>query len=363
MDKNKEVNSHFIQKALVKNFANKGIIKYKKYPNGELGTFNINDYNYRQPIAIKGFYSIEIENDMNNLENAGINILRKIVQKAQFMDEVSLNRSELITLKFYSLLSGARTHKLRDNILNKTGDSLFNKAMKESKLDPKNIQEKMIRWILKYWHSNKSRLIGDYLEDMENNKNDKIMQSCLTHISNAMNSRLLIFKFSSNNLLLTEALNFTEQNKISRGILLHFMPIFTNIGIAFYFDPIIARGSNITSQKSEIFENDISIRRHINKYVNFDLMKIKCQEYLSNSKETYKDNILFWTIEAKKYHHKNDEYIYEVLKEPKTTASLCNAMALVHCKDCYVIFQNKVDISDAEKVIYERGIYRIEDFQ
>ena len=42
---NKEVNSHFLQKALVKNFTINDEIKYIKYPNGQSGSFNIDDDN------------------------------------------------------------------------------------------------------------------------------------------------------------------------------------------------------------------------------------------------------------------------------------------------------------------------------
>ena len=363
MEIEKEVFSHFIQRGFAKNFAINGVVKYIKYPNGELSSFNLNDNNSEHPIAIKGFFSNDIETGMNNLESNGIDIIKKIAQTAQFCEEVSLNRKELITLKFYSLLSGFRTHKLRNNILNRTGDSLFNKIINEAGDDPKNIQQKMIKTILKYWDSNKNELTGDYLIDMNKYINDKITQLCLVIISNTMNSRLLIFKFNSKNLLLTEALNFTEQNKKSGGILLDFMPIFSNIGIAFYFDPVIARRSDVTSQKSEIFENDISNIIHINEYVNFELMKRKQIEYLKYSQNIYKDSRIFWATEAKKYHHKNDKYIYKVLKESKNSASICNAMALVQCQDSYVIFQNKDDIKEAKRFIAEKGIYRAEDFQ
>lgn len=362
MNKNDEVNSHFIQKALVKNFANNGIVNYIKYPNEEASFFDIRDWNSRQPIAEKGFYSMEIETGMNNLEREGITVIRKIAKNSQFQEEVSLNRRELITLKCYSLLSGVRTQKLRDNISNQTGDSLFNMIMEQENAEPKEIQEKMIECVLEYWNSNKNGMEVNIYEEMAKDITDRIKWSCLMRLDNTMKSRLLIFKFESKNLLLTEALNFTEQNRVSGGILLSFMPIFANIGIAFYFDPILMRGSKITTQKSEIFQNDISIIRHKNEYVNEDLMKEKQTEYLRNSRSIESDNILYWSTEAKKYHDKDDKYIYEVLMEPESTAILCNAMALVHCRDNYVIFQKEEDIREAEKMVVKKNIFRVEDF-
>ena len=346
MNKKENIYSHFLQKAFVKNFASNGKLKYIKYPNGKLDSFNINDSNSKQPIVKKNFYSMHIEKEMNNLESKGIAIIRKIAYKAQYDYEISLNRRELITLKFYVLLSGVRTQKIRNNILNKDGDSQFNKIMREAKDTPRNIQEKMISCILTYWKSNKNYLIDNILANIlrYKNDNDKIMELSLNKIFNIIQSRLIIFKFETNNLLLTEALSITEQNSAAMsGILLQFMPIYINVGIAFYFDCPIKRNLSVPQEKSKIFKNDISIIRNKNEYIKVESIKI--------------------TQKIQKQLHKNDRYIYKVLNEPKETAIFCNAMALVHCEDSYVIFQNKKDIEDAKKCIKEKGIYRIEDIQ
>lgn len=364
---NKKINHHFLQEALVKNFANNGFVQWTKYPSDQFGTFHIEKTSKKeQPIVKQLFYSDEIENKMNNLESDGIQVVNKIAKNAQYYNEVSLSRREIIALRFYSLLSGARTNKLRNNIKNRDGDSQFNLMVQKAQIDAKSIQEEMITTILKYWETNKRRLIGDVDIDIDRMKNrsakNHVILTKLIGISNILNSRLLLFKFNSANLLLTEALNFTEQNKTNQGILLSFMPICRNIGIAFYLDPLPIRNTGLYTQKSEIFQNDVSTRRHKTKYVNWDTMKKKHIEFLKSGKGREKDSIIFWSSKVAKYHDKKDQFIYEVLQENEETAIVCNAMALIHCENSYVIFQNKSDIKKAEEMIKKKKIIRIENY-
>ena len=191
--KNSHKNNHFLQKAIVKHFAKNGKVKWINYKTNDGGTFNINNKN--QPIAIDNFYSKNIEIDMNNLESEGIKVIRKIAQNAQYEKEIILSRKELITLRFYSLLSSTRTNKLRENIRKKDGDSWFNETIKKDGRSPKKIQEKQISLILEYWKNNKNGWITNVPKEIDKFGKSTIESSTLLRMHNVKKSRLLIFKF------------------------------------------------------------------------------------------------------------------------------------------------------------------------
>ncbi len=390
---NQHKNNHFIQKALAKNFSINGNIKWARYKTNEKGEFHIlNTPNEKQPISIREFYEYEIEVGMNNLEADGMRVVNKVVFGANSSDDIVLSRKELITLKFHSLLTSVRTKKFRNDIENLNGDSLFNEVIKKSGGTAKEIQEREISLILKYYKTNKNGLCGDINEDLakilnpeklnlngkgeeqvkklllENiEKNMNIDSSVLMNILNTINSRLVVFKFLQSKLMLAESTSFTEQNRIRGGIMHSFTPIAPNVGISLYFSPIIARGI-MNNEKSNIFKNDISKQCHKVVYKNIDIMKKERIKFITkmtpkNIEETDKYNRLFWAREARKYQTKDDRYIYDVMVEDGTVADTCNAMALVHNHGQIIIYQKDNDIKDAEQEVVKRGIFRIEDYQ
>ena len=154
-NKIKKINNHFIQKAFAKNFSNFGILKYTYYePNSKEvneKTFKVSEKETDEhPIVKKYFYSQEIEDGMNEIENEGIKVIKKISYDANnnIDDKIVLKRNELYSLKFYFLLSPIRTNGYRNNISNLSGDYLFNEAVKKDKRSEKVIQENQIQIII-----------------------------------------------------------------------------------------------------------------------------------------------------------------------------------------------------------------------
>lgn len=364
-----KINNHFLQKAFVKNFAKNGKVNFTVYGSQEYKSFDIEKTsNKDQPVSEQYFYSDEIENKMMNLESQGISILRYISQTSQYADDVTLSRKELITLKFYLMLSSVRTKKLRDNIENLTGDSLFNISMSSDDRTSQQKQEAMINKLLDLWkdgiRKEKCSILKEVLNSFSEEQGDPILRNVIINVSNSLNSRLLLFKFNSMNLMLSESLNFTEQNSVTGGILMHFSPIFPNIGLGFYFDPMVMRIANFPKAKSTIFQNDVSMLQHTCKYKNHKLIQFEMQKFMKKHNLHSIEGInKFHLEEINKYYTMRDKFIYKVLNEEKEVADICNGMALVHNKNHIVIFQNKNDIHDAEVMIKKRGIYRIEDYQ
>ena len=357
-DREKYINNHFIQKALAKNFAINGKLTWKIYRTNKKGKFSIKSKN--QPIAKDYFYSEEIEKSMNILENKGILIIQKIALEGnQINKEVILSKKELRTLKYYCLLSSLRTNKIRNNIKELTGDSLFNEIMKKDGRNAKEIQEEQISLLVDSFENKEQEVI-------EHKEENSLKNYFIQQIKYTLNSRLLIFKFDKPKLFLLESLLYIEVNPSNNKIMYEFMPISSNIGIAFYYDPIMTRGVE-KRHKSIIFKNDISYARHKVEYKNFDLMKKESLNFIEKNTKT-KDlkeeeawNRIFWSLEARKYDDKSDKYIYEVLEEQEAIADACNAMALIHNDNSILIYQKEKDIEDAEKEIKKRGIFRIEN--
>ena len=382
--------NHFLQKGFVKNFAINGKIKWKEYLTPKGGEFHITETsNANQPIVEEYFHALEIEKGMNLLEDKGLVVARKIAQQANFQGKIKLSREELVTLKLFSSLSGVRTRKLRNNIRDINGDSLFNEMIKKDGRTPKEIQEEQISIVLKYFEEfnatgTMKKIQLDYFKNVELNNQENLKNlsrheyeeyikqnitfksSMEMNVWEKMKSRLIIFKFDEPKLMLQESMNFNEFNT-NGGNKYSFMPIAPNVGLMFYFDPIITRGV-IPVEKSLFFKNDISKYRHETIYKNIEIIKQKQMEYVSQQKpktfeEAQQHNQIFFSMEAGYYYDKKDAFIYDVLKESSKIADICNAMALVHNKDQILIYQKEQDIHDAEEQVIKRGIYRAEEFQ
>ena len=101
-------------------------------------------------IVKKYFYSQEIEDGMNEIENEGIKVIKIISYDANnnLDDKIVLKRIEFYSLKFYFLLNPIRSNGYRNNISNFSGDYLFNEAVKKDKRSEKVIQENQIQIII-----------------------------------------------------------------------------------------------------------------------------------------------------------------------------------------------------------------------
>lgn len=382
-NKRKKINNHFIQKAFARNFSNKGLLKYTYYkPNSEVvseNTFNVNEIDTsNHPIVKKYFHSQEIEDGMNEIENEGIKVIKKIAYEANNNTDIKiiLNRNEIYSLKFYFLLSSIRTNGYRNNISNLSGDYLFNEAVKKDKRGEKVIQENQIQIIIDEYKKYKKKeplLSAQLFNDPLKIKDDLSLffkdltfeQITLIYIQNIINSRLLIFKFKKNKLFLQETIGFNERTSYD-GIMYYFMAISPNIGIMFYLDPLITRGL-LKLEKSVFFKNDISEKRNNVIYVNEYEMK---QEHLKLIKENIYDNSqsqidelnrFFLSTILSNFFHDDDKYTYDVLEESEEVQDICNAMSLIHNEDRFLSYQNKDDIKDAEIQIKKLNINRIED--
>ncbi len=382
--------NHFLQKGFVKNFANNDIVKWKRYKTNEGDSFNINETpNAEQPIVHEYFHSLEIETGMNNLEHQGLLVARKIALEANVKEEIKLTRREVVTLKFFSMLSSARTEKIRNDIEELNGDPLFNALMQKDGRSAKEIQEDKIATILKYFNIGSETIDLRIEKDIENimgfSKIDKtnkteweikqeimhkmvneatIESSTLIEIQNALNSHLLIFKFDESNLILQEAMNFTESN-LNGGIKYTFMPIAPNVGIMNYFSPPGLNGA-LGMEQSEFFENDITKPRHSINYIKRNDINKKRNDFIRNGVPRFFPNSqtakMFFDIkELSKHLHKKDKFTMEILKESKQTSDMCNAMALVHSGNQIIIYQHKKDIADAEYQMEKRKVVRTEE--
>ncbi|MBD5422982.1 MAG: hypothetical protein HDR43_00615 [Mycoplasma sp.] len=329
------LNHHFIQKAFVKNFSNNEIVKWQKYKTNEHGEFNIDDFAKNQPIAIKNYYSVDLEIKIGDLENDGINIIKKIIKLIyQHRNKINLTRKELITLKYYFLLSIIRSTKIRNDIKNRNNSSSFNKIIDNEGKNEIEIQEKIMNLIMDSYIKCKK---NDYKIEFENYSLEEIINIDNLNdfynikMFNIMQSRLNIIKFNSKKLLLTEICNFTEFNKTHpQSVKLYFFPIAPDIGLCFYFFPHIYKMNPELAEKSFIFQNNV------HKYNNE-------QRYMNNINEL----------------HKNNLFIYDVLMENDDVQNFCNAMLLVHNENQILIYQNEEDILEAEKEIIDNKIYRV----
>ncbi len=374
-NKIKKINNHFIQKAFAKNFSNFGILKYTYYePNSKEvneKTFKVSEKETDEhPIVKKYFYSQEIEDGMNEIENEGIKVIKKISYDANnnIDDKIVLKRNELYSLKFYFLLSPIRTNGYRNNISNLSGDYLFNEAVKKDKRSEKVIQENQIQIIIDEYkkYKKKEPLLSEQSFNDHLKSNDLFFKDLtfkeitLIRIKNIINSRLLIFKFKKNKLFLQETIEFNEWTSCDR-IMYEFMAISPNIGIMFYFDPLITRGL-LKLEKSVFFKNDISEKRNNVIYVNEYKMKqefIELIKFDNSQSQIYELNILLGPIIISKFSHDDDQYIYDILEESEEVQDICNAMSLIHNKDRFLSYQNKDDIKDAEIQIKKLNIYCI----
>ncbi len=371
----KTINNHFIQKGFAKNFANNGIIKWTRYqPNENIledQTFSINSNNVAdQPIVIQNFHTQEIEDGMNEIESEGINVIRKIAYEANnnLDEKIRLNRKELYALKFYKLLSSIRTEKARSNFENLNGDKLFNYVIENTDRTPKEIQEDEIKIIIdeyKRW-KNKEKLLSSNYDPTKDSLNHKTIIFQL--ISNILNSRLLFMSFEKNKLFLQETISFQEIYSVVIPIY-EFMSISPNVGIMFYFDPAITRGT-IKREDSKIFKTKISTKINKVDYVRSKEMHQELDKFMKNQiklnpgysqNDILKWQSMFTDSVLNNYFDNNDSYIYEINEESEEVQDICNAMSLVHNKNKILIYQDKRHIKDAEFYVKKFGISRVED--
>ncbi len=388
--KSKKINHNYIQKAFVKNWCDENKnIKYTKYNLNKIEekTFNYDDYNKNHPISIEYFYSSKIEDDMNVLESDAINVIKKIIDQSK-SENLSLYRHEIISLKFYLLLNEVRTLKFRNNIQNRTGNTLFNKIMSEDGRDAKLIQEEYISKIIDYYKSWKSNdcINSNWTKDYEKNypetykKKDEINflqedskeqnkdhnnlnKIIFNHVLKVMNLSSLIFiKFSSDTLICSDANSFCEYTNTNEEIY-SFYPISPSIGI------IVINNFSILffDGFSKIFKNFLKPLNSIQDYINKDKIYPEIQ-YLYNYFENNlpKNRIsecLFNKFQSEiisLYKNKKDLYKYKFKKESKDVSLICNAMMLIHPANI-IIYKNIKDVEDSIKKIKELGIYRLED--
>lgn len=387
--KSKKINHHYIQKAFVKNWCDENKnIKYTKYNLNKIEekTFNYDDYNKNHPISIKHFYSRKIEDDMNILESDAMNVINKIIDQSKSQN-LSLYRYEILSLKFYLLLNEVRTLKFRNNIKNRTGNTLFNKIMNEDGRDAKSIQEEYISKILDYYRSWKSNdfINSNWTKDYEKNyseinENDELNfsnedskeqnkmhnslnKSIFDHVSKAINFSSLIFiKFSSNTLVCSDANSFGEYTNKNEEIY-SFYPISPSIGI------IVINNFSILffDGLSKIFKNPLKPIDSIQDYINKDKINPEIQHlynhFKNNMHETKLSECLFNKMQSEiisKYKNKKDLFKYKFKKESKDVSLICNAMMLIHPGNI-IIYKNIKDVEDSIKKIKELGIYRLED--
>ena len=392
---NNKINAHILQKALVKNFAINNKVKCVRYLTNEKWEFNINSHNSKQPITKVGYYSDEIEKGMNHIENYGITTVNKIIFDINNNKDVILSRKQLMVLKFFVLLTSARTEKLRNNIAKKDGDSFFNAAIERENKTPQEIQENQIKIIMEEYLKNKLGIVGDvqakinklveipFQEKYKNYKtfskseftekylsfskeNTTVEIQSLISIKQTFDSRTIFFKIDDSRLFLQESNQFTENNKHG-GIMYTFTTLSPNVGVMFYHAPVLTRNM-IEQENSVIFKNSISKFDVKTNYENWEIMKSEHIKFIKKHMKDYSKQTadmlsrVYWSSEAAKYHTDNDTYTYTVKTETSDVADACNAMTLVHNKGHFLIYQKEEHIKDAEYQIKKRGIYRIEDY-
>ncbi len=357
-----EIYSHILQKAFVKNFAKSGIVSYVVHGTNEKGSFNINDWAKDQPIAEKGFYPYEIEKGINRLENDGINVIRKILLNSQTpCNSIELTRKETIILKFYYCLSQTRTKLNRENMRLYRGDLLFNHLHREDKRDAKEKQcadmKELIEMYDDFLNDDYSKFSSRISEIIPIRNNDPLGTLKQMNINRVLNSDLKIIRFDTLNLLLHENANFHEG---SGFIAYEFWVIAPNLAIIFRDNSISFKVLK-KMYESKIFENEIL-------HNETKIMYRKSKEILSARNKFFngKDNTVkvqyeFDTKEAPKYFCNDDIFDIQIFEKDRGTLTLCNAMMLIHSNKSFVIYQNEDDIKNAEKIIKEGKVFRIED--
>lgn len=393
--KKSHINNHYIQKAFAQSWSDEhGKINYIFDGELERKTFNINDLNKNQPISKKYFYSKEIERAMNEIESDGIKVIKKIIKSNK---NIELFWHEIISLKFYLYLSGIRTCKFRDNIKNLTGDSLFNKIIREQTMDAFNIQEKYIKDTIKYYKEFKNDNLDEYLkitqrehekilnfikENLDNLNHDDVkefewnnasLESSIYHnLYNILHcSKLIFVKFNSNSLVLSDANSYCEyyndKGPFYNQKIYEFFPLSPSIGVIIYNNEL----SIINKSESKIFKNSLHDKHSKNEYINNKQIIKELAEI--NDKNTNDidaidvesaKQILLLKIEQViiyKHKHKFDKYIYDFIEEDRDVAIMCNAMMLVHNFKNIIIYKNYSDVIEAKKLISCGFVYRKEN--
>ena len=327
----KTINNHFIQKGFAKNFANNGIIKWTRYqPNENIledQTFSINSRNVaNQPIVKQNFHTQEIEDGMNKIEHHGVVVIRSITKKLNNNKNktITLERHEIIKIKFFRLLSDRRTNKLRKNIEELSGDALFNNINFKDKRNPKDIHEWAILELIVLYEEYNEYLFRIAKRTLKKRLNiTKLKNKKLSEWTNhddfywdfylTLTSELIFFKFEENKLFLSEVISFGEKDS-KRAEMYKFMPITPSIGIMFYYD--LNKKGNY--EDSKYFKTKISKEKS---------QKIECK-YVSETNEC--------------------KYIFKIKRENNKLQNILNGWNLSLSKNIILIYQDKKHIKDAK---------------
>ena len=338
--KNNE-NNHFLKRGLAKNFASNGKIKWNKYQTEEYGMFDITETN----------------KEANSLERESLQVIERIIEQVNSNKRVTLNRKELVTLKFFSCFTdGLRQTLDKEGI--EEANSIILKYFNEfsNTGSTSNVQKDYYGSMeVNPFEMEVLELNGNEIEWNEWTKRNVTTKSTtLLNIWGKMESRLAIFKFDEPKLMLQETMGFIKTNENNNNKY-SFMPIAPNIGIMFYHEPMSTKDLT-PSEKPLFFNNDISVHRHETVYKNQEIIKQKQLDYIeAQQTKTIEEidyhNEMFFLHEVDKYYDLEDLFIYDALKENTEVANMCNVVALKQNKDQMIIYQNEKDIKEIESQI------------
>ena len=355
------VNSHFIQKAKVALWEDdKKNINYIKHRFGTENIpqkFNIKSNNKKQPVAIKGFYPLDLEKGMNALESNGCRIIKNILKSSK-ENKIIFNRLETITLRFYLMLSVMRTQKVRNSIKNLDGDILFNKITKKElkNKSPEEIQFDKMRRLLKIYEDYKNSKEAlpnlNQISSLEDGINSENMIDI--KLEDYIRDSLMFVKFQgmSEKLLLTETESFIE---IVDGFkhLCTFHPLTPEIGVI-VVNHLVYQQKN---QHSNIFDFNL-LRLPVKKYISpeFQDASDKLEQIEDKTSDEYGIAYIKF-MQLHKLRNRKDQYTYEfqIIKD-FNVLNICNAMQLVHCDDSFVIFRSYQDYLKALHTIQKKNI-------
>lgn len=363
-----KVNSHFIQKGFAKAWANKdNKVNYLVHGTDQGGIFDISSNAAKQPIASLGFYSMEIEKGINELESDGVLAIRKIIASS---DKLSFTRWDSVVVRHYFMLNILRSSLSRENIKNLDGDKMFNDLMKKESGTPQEIQERKMRVLIDSYKKNKSgdfseialvsllKVIDEGSATVEDHVNLQLWQT--------LSARMIPVEFTDGEIFLTENGSFQEISEvISPAAKYDFFPISPNKGIMFVRQNYLEKILGKKAEESVIFTFSTNVLNEA-KYVRKAEMDIDHVNFLISKNPKNDEEVIEATLEwnatrATDFRDLKDEFIYIWQKQDKEVANKCNAMMLVHCKGSMVIFQNINNYFDATVMIEKLGIYRIEE--
>ncbi len=369
---NKEINSHFIQKAMVKRWAINDRVSYVIHGTNKGGFFNPDDYACNQPIAIKGFYIEEIEKGINILEVEGDRVIKKILLAN---NEIILSRKEVVTLKFYFLLNSLRTELVRNMIKNPNRDWLLQKVVDKSKKTPKENQENILKILFQKYNNYKKDNLSSFEETTReldkmifNNNFDKnkiydeifekmTFESSVKYTINlAMRSELIFVKFKEGELLLTEINGFSVPTiKKFPSLKYKFFLLSSNLGVLEIAPIHHSQLSNQLKKEYNFFSFDLDEFPKINFLKETEISKafkeyfwnISNNNLYLNTKNFENEMWKFNLYEKPKFYTNKDKFIYQIHSENKEIVIKCNAKALINCNNSYVIYKSIHNYYDA----------------